>query len=462
MNNPRVLSIVTALAAGLASASFACAADAESVAIVTFTGEQHRVVEARVAKALNGADVSVAKGKPIADPGDDAPAFVKLGKRRHVDKFVVGHVEGSGHRWSVSLTVRNASDGALAGDSIVTKAKSFDGLLRALDRKVPDELVGALAGGVKLDEGTPAKDDSDAKEHADASEPDAVGDVAADNAAIATDSDSAATAPADNGAKRSSSPRERVDSPLALSAGLRVFSRDFSYNGAGNGLRGYGLGGAPALWLGGEWYPGAHFTAGVAANIGLVASFAQSFGVSSGRDDGGSENYGTSMQTYDVGVRGRIPLGVHEIGVSFRYGGQSFHIDGALDPSTVAAAGAAPTRSFVPDVSYGYIRPGIDARLRFGDFGVGASLGYRKVLSFGDLASSAWFPSASANAVDLGVSVEYRLLGSLYAVAGGGLEHYSVTMNGSAANAANAGTAPIATSASDQYLSAHFGAEWFL
>lgn len=460
MTRARTLSIATALAASLASASFARAADAESVAIVTFTGEQHRIVEARVEKALNGADVSVAKGKPIADPGDDAPAFVKLGKRRHVDKFVVGHVEGSGHRWSVSLTVRNASDGALAGDSIVTKAKSFDALLRALDRKVQGELVGALAGGVKPDEGAPAKDDTgaDAKEHADASEPDAVGDVAADNAAA--DSESAATAPADKGPARAASPGERVDSPLALSAGLRVFSRDFSYSGAGNGLRGYGLGGAPALWLGGEWYPGAHFTTGVAANIGLVASFAQSFGVSSGRDDGGSENYGTSMRTYDVGVRGRIPLGVHEIGVSFRYGGQSFHIDGALDPSSVAAAGAAPARSFVPDVSYGYIRPSIDARLRFGDFGVGASFGYRKVLSFGDLGSSAWFPSVSANAVDLGVSVEYRLLGGLYAVAGGGLEHYSVTMNGSAASAANG--RPSASGASDQYLSGYFGAEWFL
>ncbi len=460
MTHPRTLSIATALATGFALTGFARAADAESVAIVTFTGEQHRVVEARVAKALNGADVSVAKGKPIADPGDDVAAFVKLGKRRHVDKFVVGHVEGAGHHWSVSLTVRNASDGALAGDSIVTHAKSLDGLLRSIDRKVPGELVGALAGGVQLDEGTPAKDDSDAKEHADASEPDAVGDVAADNAATAADSDSAATAPADQGAKRPSSPGERVDTPLALSAGVRVFSRDFSYGGAGNGLRGYGLGGAPALWLGGEWYPDAHFTTGVAANIGLVASFAQSFGVSSGRDDGGSENYGTSMRIYDVGIRGRIPLGVHEIGVSFRYGGQSFHIDGALDPSSVAAAGGAPTRSFVPDVSYGYIRPGIDARLRFGDFGVGASLGYRKVLSFGDLGSSAWFPAVSANAVDLGVSVEYRLLGSLYAVAGGALEHYSVTMNASDASAVNG--RPSASGASDRYLSAYFGAEWFL
>ncbi|HEX3593858.1 MAG TPA: hypothetical protein VHU80_02115, partial [Polyangiaceae bacterium] len=257
-------------------------------------------------------------------------------------------------------------------------------------------------------------------------------------------------------------PEEHGPKPvlLELAGGMQAFSRSFEYHQDVNGsLHPYHLSLWPALEARVGYYPGAHFTRNMAANIGLIAGITRSFGASSSIGDAGKD-YGTTMQELLIGARFRLPIQRHEIGVSFLYGNQRFDIDSDQDPVNVAANGLRVNRDYVPNASYQYLRPGLDARLQFGRLRFGAGLGYRVVVGLGQLTAPAWFPHATAQALDGFINAGYEVIPGLYVVAGFDATRYALDMHTVAADRTTA--RDFAGGAVDQYLTGHLGVEYRL
>jgi hypothetical protein len=218
------------------------------------------------------------------------------------------------------------------------------------------------------------------------------------------------------------------------------------------------VGPAPTIFGALAWYPGAHVTDGALANIGIVADIEQSVATKSVLDTAGTK-YSTSMSAYSLGLRWRVPFDAHEVGISARYGRHAFEVTGDSDPGATVAGGPAVKRDLVPDVAYQYLRPGLDARFGFGPVGVGAYVGYRLVLSAGDIQEKVWFPKAKVLAVDAGLFVTYEFVKSLHALAGFDIRRYGYDMHSSPADLAKN---DVAGGAVDQYLAGFLGVEWRL
>jgi hypothetical protein len=161
-----------------------------------------------------------------------------------------------------------------------------------------------------------------------------------------------------------------------------------------------------------------------------------------------------------VGVRGRIPLASHEVGVTAAYGSQRFSIDGDRAAGTPEPGLPAPAaqRDLLPDVAYSFLRPGLDAALRFGRVSVTGSTGYRHVLDAGALASEAWFPRATASGFDASLAVGYEVAPRLDLLVGGELRLYAIDTGARAADATLG--RPIAEGAADRYLAGLLGLSW--
>lgn len=225
---------------------------------------------------------------------------------------------------------------------------------------------------------------------------------------------------------------------LDVNVGMRWVSRLFSYHQDLFGeLRDYTLAAAPMLTAGVEWYPGAHFTRKAGALFGLVASGAYVFAVSS-QDSLGTQ-YGTTAFSFDVGIRGRLLLGPHELGVQVTYGQQRFALDNR------GGGGPMMGDPGVPAVAYQHIRPGMNARIALGErFGLHVGASGLVVLSAGEITEQ-YFSRASVYGLEaqLGFSVklsaglEVRAVAEarryIFAmspmvqdrwVAGGALDHY--------------------------------------
>lgn len=267
--------------------------------------------------------------------------------------------------------------------------------------------------------------------------------------------DPARDAPSDSGHPSSRAIRGPI--PLEIVGGVQGFSRSFSYvQDVNANLRPYSLALAPAGFLSLEWYPGAHFTRGPVADVGLVVDYARSVATSSSLEPG-QAGYATTLQSFSAGLRGRLPLGPHELGLSLRAGRQDFSIAGATDTGATLASGARVSRAYVPNVEYAYVRPGVDVRLRLGDFGIGVRGGYRIVIDAGEIQSATWFPRSTVAAGDLGVFLSYALSGGFEARVGGELHRYAYDMHSSPSDLR---TNDVAGGAVDQYAAGYVALAW--
>jgi hypothetical protein len=263
-------------------------------------------------------------------------------------------------------------------------------------------------------------------------------------------------------------PREKRSAPethvrrsvlLELSGGMQGFSRSFEYHqDVDSALHPYHLPFWPALEARVGYYPGAHFTNDMAANFGVIFGVSRSLGATS--EIASSGNYGTTMQEITAGARFRLPIARHELGVSVLYGNHEFSIDSDHDPARVGTNGLSVNRTFVPDATYQYVRPGLDTRLVFGKFRFGAGIGYRAVLGLGQLAADAWFPHATAQALDGYLNAGYELSSGFYVVGGFDAARYVLDMHTTLADRAAA--RELAGGAVDQYLTGHLGVEFRL
>jgi hypothetical protein len=243
-------------------------------------------------------------------------------------------------------------------------------------------------------------------------------------------------------------------------AGLRAYNRTFSYQDALSDLypdsgfkelNTYELPLGPALLVDIRFYPGAFFSRGLAANIGLVAHFEQGFATKSiyGENTDQEKELETSMQEIRVGLMGRIPLGESEIDLSGEYGIHKFRLNGD-EQGTVGTGTVTDNFPLVPDTDYTFIRVGLEGRFRFSEFMVGVHVAPRIVLGVGDLASDAWFPEASGMGFDTGLMLGYGIIPSLDVVVGVDYLRYGFDFN-----PIPVGAPVVAGGATDEYTSAY-------
>lgn len=235
--------------------------------------------------------------------------------------------------------------------------------------------------------------------------------------------------------------------PIALEimAGPRLVNRSFKFNEPLGDAAEYKLPRGAAPFIDAAIYPLAFAGRGVMANIGIVGRYERLVGTSTViKDPAGmtSMTTSTTAQQYEVGLRGRIPLDVHEVGLTGTYGQQSFM------PATKSPP---PSTMAIPNVVYTFVGLGADARLRFGGIvTLGAHLGTRLVTDTGSLGKT-WFKKTTTTAVDAGLSLAVRVAPMFEVVAGGDFVRYGFAFNPKPAD----NLAFVAGGAVDQYISGY-------
>jgi hypothetical protein len=442
-----VLALSLALSAATSFATDA-SAKGQKVLVAGFTGAKKQKLREEVIKALKDAGYDVIDDSKLTNSSKPKD-IAKRAKAKGATAVVTGDGSLKQKGWKLTLVVRSASDGSVVEEeelsaSVLPKLLTRIGSDTATKLEDPIEKAGDGAEPAPTKESEkPVAEDEPKAEPEKKPEKD-------EGEAKPEDTEPAASKDEPTGAR---------PSPLDLGAGLRVFRRDLRYEQDVNqNLRKYALPLGPAIFVRATWYPAAHFTSGFASNIGVTGAYEQSFAASSELDSGSSASYSTTLRAWHAGVRVRVPFATHELGIGLRYGAHSFEVDGDRDPNAAAAGGTAVSRDYVPDVSYHYVRPGVDLRLGFGPLTLGAAAGLRFVTGAGAITSDAWFPDASVLAVDADLFGGYSVAKDVSVLVGVGLQRYGLNMHSKVADLSQG--RDVAGGAIDQYLSLFTGIEW--
>jgi hypothetical protein len=203
-------------------------------------------------------------------------------------------------------------------------------------------------------------------------------------------------------------PPPQGPSPAAVDAtlGARWYGRFFNYNQDVFGeLRNYDLAAAPALAASVEWYPGAHVSRGPASWFGIVAQGAYVAGVSS--RDSRDTVFATTAFWFDVGLRVRVPIGLHDLGLHATYGQQHFTIE------RNGGGGATQNDPGVPGVQYQSVRVGASVRIGASErVAILLSASGMPLISAGDIAQN-YFVRATAAGVEAQLGVAIGLVAGL-------------------------------------------------
>jgi hypothetical protein len=429
------------------------------VVVVDFKGPSAKSVQSAVENVLEDHDIELVPSKRAATTAhrsgadlDSESGRVRVGKKLKVRAFLEGHMRTVKHRTELSIVVFGAADGMPAGEFKTTQSKSA-----ALTKDVHAHLWAAISDALT---GNPPTRSS---------EPDLIDDtapvakatkpaptptakrapvaVAATETEIpppvsqASDDEAGALAEhADQEEPTSGSGPEVFD----VGVGARFGTRSFAYNDSLPGLRGYDLGFSPNLALHAHWYPGAHVTEGVLANIGVDLRGELMVGVSSQNSAG--QKFSTSSHAFGVGVRGRIPLDKLELGLIAGFGQHTFSLSNTnkIEPG-------------VPDVVYNFVRTGAEAQYQLMSwFALKGTAAYLIGLSQGELTQSAWFPHGTGSGVEAEISVQAgspKLVGELAF----SVQRYFMALNPNPTDAAVVTNGRVAGGALDEYLSFRLG-----
>lgn len=234
----------------------------------------------------------------------------------------------------------------------------------------------------------------------------------------------------------------RLPSPLEAALTVGAGTRNYRYSDdLFAALRAYKMGPTPAAAVSARWYPGAHFTAGIAANVGLAVAYEQAFLIQS---EANGETYDTRSREWLAGLHARLPVGALELGVDLGLGAHAFEVDDdAKQP-------------LVPSVDYHFIRAGVDARYRFGSLLFGGGFGYRHVTDAGEVGSDAWFPRMDVAGLDLGAHAGYEVIPRVSLLVGARYRRYWYSMN------PEPGDPFVAGGALDSYITGWAGLGWEL
>lgn len=240
---------------------------------------------------------------------------------------------------------------------------------------------------------------------------------------------------------------------LELDLGVGAFRRTLRYNDdIFRRLQSYTLKTGP--WVEGNvaFYPGALSTDTNSAVswFGVAVSYGQALGLDSERFEG--ETFQTSSRAYGVDLKARVPLSAHRLIVSAGYGRRLFQVEN-IEPQNALY----PAEPGVPDADYQFVRLGVSFEFQAVEtLTLVSSAGYRGVLDQGDIATSGWFPHASAGGVDFAMQLRYALSRDLDLRAGFELERYFFSLK------PELGDEPVAGGALDQYLGVQLGVGYSL
>ena len=249
-------------------------------------------------------------------------------------------------------------------------------------------------------------------------------------------------------------PKEDRPDAVDIEVDFRLVHRDFTYKDDLRGdLRDYTLGIGPGVGIKFQYFPGAHFTAGVGAQFGIDFEWERLFNFDSTRPDGA--RFPTESQQFLVGLRWRYPTGRWEPSVVVDYGVHTFRfgVSGPPVPGEDNTAG-------IPSVKYEFVRIGAGFRVAIGKkelFIIAANAAFRGVFSVGGIGTSLWFPEAKANGMDAGLMFGFALPKGFEVRLGADYRRYGFDLN----------PVPpppeppyVAGGAADQYWGFSIGAAW--
>jgi len=375
-------------------------------------------------------------------PSAKAKAIVDSAKGLGVDVIITGKVSKGG----LKVKVLKGADGSVI-DEVEIKgapAKLHANIQKSGASSVADAINKGNGGGSAEKKAEEPPTDEDAPKD----EEEAKGDAEA--------SASASTGDAKGGL-----------SPLDITAGLRPTHRTFEFHQTLADVRPkdnfqqlprYELPLGPALFIDLNWFPLSHMMTGPGEWIGLTGGYEREIATQSIYGEGKpyQKTLKTDVQAFYVGARFRLPIGEHVLGLTGTYGQHSFHLDGdddlVLDPD-----GVKRVHPLIPDVTYSYVKVGLDGMFRFGDFLAGARVGRRFVGNTGGL-QKVWFPHTKTQSLEAGVTVGYRLVDMLDLVAGVDWLRYAFDFNPLPTNR----TSYIAGGAVDEYLSGYLAFRFHL
>ena len=417
----------SSLAAALLLLSFDVFAG-DSVAVMTFDGAKPQGMREHVVDALkkDGFEVIEAEDAPLTDDS----AYAEYAKSKEVKAIVLANTSFNNSGWVITMRVRNGADGTEVGMKQL-KGSWEKGLKGNIDKNGASTLSPLIALTAMPVIAAAEPEPAPVEEEAPAEE------APAEEAP-------AEEAPAEESASDDSS----RPSPFRISVGGGLVVRDYWYNQPDTGSLLPQSGSHVVIRLDGEIYPLAFFMDGVAANIGIVGDFKSSLGSGTAA---GTTTYGTQLMVWDVGLRGRIPFGTHEVGLLGTYGVHSFSIaDETVSPSGI-----------VPDINLSQLRLGADGRFNFGALEIGALAVYKMGLDGGgtainQMAGSSWFPNAAASGFEGMIRFDYFIAEKYGIGIQGDFNGYGYAMNSSV------GDDPAAGGAYDYYWGAYLNLSYRL
>lgn len=422
----------------------------------------------------NSAKVRVLLMKSLKDPGGYAVTdaedikhnsakrqIARQAKVLQVDAVVTGTVSRGA---DLSLSI-HSSDGTLI-DEVKVKGGSLTKLETALAVNFDDTLAEPLAEASGAE--PPGKKAAPVEEEPEeATPPVSAAEIPPDEPPLEPTDEAK---PAEEAATESKAGL----APFEFMVGMRGYNRKFDYS-ANRGAREpdrlpirtlvpYQLDFAPALVFSSRIYPLAFFRDDVWSHIGITGSFEVGIATTTEvRGGSGLEPLKTSFDAWDVGLRGRLPLGPLELGIFGTYGSQAFIL--------VGDEGGAGLQPLVPDVKYNFLRFGLDARVHVSDFRFGASIAPRVLTSLHQIdLATVWFPNASGRGLDFGLEAGWNFLPFLGVVAGFDYVRYGFDFNDAppgTVSSPNGGVTPspqdplltpmLAGGATDTYVSGRIG-----
>jgi hypothetical protein len=415
------------------------AAGKPRVIVLDFQGEQgdqvRKWVVAELKQLPDNEVIADKRARELGRPeGDDA---VEAARELKAAAFLAGNVSSKKKTLTLKLSVINGADGSRI-EEIEFKGKNKAALKDDISQNLVMKLADPLARSkvpeaaepekpaekpekAKEEEKEPEEEEEEEEEKPEEEKPEEEPEK---------EEEAAPTAPGD-----------RL-SPLEIGLGVRGYSRNFEYNDDLFGrMRTHQVDAAPSVFIYARWYPLAHGKEqGVLANLGVTGGYEQGFATTT--EDADGRELSTSMNAFFVGLRGRLPLDRHELGLVASYGQHNFGISGD------------DLRPF-PDVGYKYLGIGVDGRFRISSALVGFRLEHRQLLDTGELESAIWFPNAKGAAFVAGIYGGQSLSDQIDLMAGFDIHRYYIDMNTPPAPVP-AGT-NIVGGAVDQYLSLWVG-----
>ena len=248
--------------------------------------------------------------------------------------------------------------------------------------------------------------------------------------------------------------RPKRDRPAAVDIEIdfRVVHRTFNYKDELRGdLRDYKLTAGPGVGIKFQYFPGAHFTAGVGAQFGIDFEWERLFKIDSTRADGAT--FPTESQQFLIGLRWRYPKGRWEPSVVIGYGVHrfSFGLSGPPVPGEDNTAG-------IPSVKYEFVRVGGGFRVEIGKkelFILAASIAFRGTFSVGGIGTNVWFPEAKANGMDALLMIGFALPKGFEIRLSGDYRRYGFDLNPVPPDPPY-----VAGGALDQYFGGALGVAW--